>query len=43
LLSLEGTIGTQAQNKPEPLENYLELLTIALKHVWALDSLPGFF
>jgi PIN domain nuclease of toxin-antitoxin system len=37
---LSVTIGTQTQTKPEPLENYLELLTIALEHVWALDSLP---
>jgi PIN domain nuclease of toxin-antitoxin system len=29
----------QTQTKPESLENYLELLTIALEHVWALDSL----
>ena len=40
LLSLEESIGTQTQTKPEPLENNLELLTIALEHVWALDSLP---
>jgi PIN domain nuclease of toxin-antitoxin system len=38
LLSLEESIGTQT--KPEPLENYLELLTIALEHFWGLDSLP---
>jgi PIN domain nuclease of toxin-antitoxin system len=29
----------QTQTKPEPLENNLELLTISLEHVWALDSL----
>jgi PIN domain nuclease of toxin-antitoxin system len=40
LLSLEESIGTQIQPKPEPLENNLELLTIALEHVWGLDSLP---
>jgi queuine/archaeosine tRNA-ribosyltransferase len=40
LLNLEESIGTQTQTKPEPLENYLELLKIALEHVWALDSLP---
>jgi PIN domain nuclease of toxin-antitoxin system len=33
LLSLEESIGTQTQTKPEPL-------TIALEHVWELDSLP---
>jgi hypothetical protein len=38
LLNLEESIGTQT--KPEPLENNLELLTIALEHIWALDSLP---
>jgi PIN domain nuclease of toxin-antitoxin system len=37
---LEESIGTQTQTKPEPLENYLELLAIALEHVWGLDSLP---
>jgi PIN domain nuclease of toxin-antitoxin system len=26
--------------KTQQLENNLELLTIALEHVWALDSLP---
>jgi PIN domain nuclease of toxin-antitoxin system len=38
LLNLEESIGTQT--KPEPLENNLELLTIALEHVLELDSLP---
>jgi PIN domain nuclease of toxin-antitoxin system len=38
LLNLEESIRTQT--KPEPLENNLELLTIALEHVWAFDSLP---
>jgi PIN domain nuclease of toxin-antitoxin system len=30
----------QTQTKPESLENYLDLLTISLEHVWELDSLP---
>jgi PIN domain nuclease of toxin-antitoxin system len=38
-LYINGSIGTQIQPKPEPLENYLEL-TIGLEHVCALDSLP---
>jgi PIN domain nuclease of toxin-antitoxin system len=37
-LYINGSIGTQTE--PEPLENNLELLTIALEHVWGLDSLP---
>jgi PIN domain nuclease of toxin-antitoxin system len=40
LLYINGSIGTQTQTKPEPLENNLELLTISLEPVWALDSLP---
>jgi PIN domain nuclease of toxin-antitoxin system len=41
-LYINGSIGTQTQTKPEPLENNLELLTIGLEHVWALDSLPDY-
>jgi PIN domain nuclease of toxin-antitoxin system len=40
LLYISDSIGTQTQTKPEPLENNLELLTISLEHIWALDSLP---
>jgi PIN domain nuclease of toxin-antitoxin system len=40
LLYINGSIGTQTQTKPEPLENNLELLTIGLEQVWGLDGLP---